>query len=534
MKSHLALAAISAVILSLALAAAAAATPVTPQVNINNATACAVLDNGHVQCWGQNGEGQLGNGTNTESLTPVEVVGIANAVAVASNDAANCALLADRSVRCWGTNGNGQLGDGSGTDSNVPVVVAGLSDAVQISGSEGSFCARHADGGVSCWGSNSFQQFGTADKNARPTPFRIPGVTGAVKVSSGPYNTCVVISGGTVQCLGDNDSGQLGDPTVPASEDRGTPVNVVGVSGATDVVINAEYACAIIAAGAVKCWGSNYSGTLGNGDSSHTNQESAVDVVGLAGATRLSLAWNSVCALLTDATVKCWGNNIEGELGDGTATNSDVPVPVTGLTNVRGISEATEFNHCAWLPGGSVYCWGANGNHALGNAEDNFKALVPVAIPGLDVVTLAWPATAVSASQPLKTKLDKKKKTYTVSTRLTATPHPFVLPAEACGGLVTASVTRSYYVKKTVKGKGKKVKKKVKKYKTYKTARPLVTDGTTCTAPLSLKLAVKFFNGKKVKVTMSAAGSGSLQPASAQKTVKLPKVKTRKKASKRK
>jgi alpha-tubulin suppressor-like RCC1 family protein len=525
----LTLATIAALATTLVLAANASALA-TPQVATSTTATCALLDTGAVKCWGNNNSGQLGNGSFDNSITPVDVTGLADVVDVANGSDTACALLADRTVRCWGSDGDGALGDAPGkVDSNVPVAVAGLTNVIQLSGTRDAFCALVADGTVQCWGDNDYYQFGTGDSNDRETPVVVPGIANAVKVIAGYYNVCALIADGSVKCLGDNDSGQLGDPAVSSGVDSQTAVTVVGLAGATDLSGTREHFCAIVAAGAVKCWGSNWDGELGNGDSTLTSQPSPVDVVGLTGATALSDGRNSVCALLNDGTVKCWGANAEGQLGIGGGGPSIVPVAVPGLSAVRGISDQSYESRCAWMAGGAVHCWGLNDYGQLGNPDLTFKALAPVAVPGVDLVTLPYVAAATAIAQSGKTKLDRKKKNYSVTTQLTVTPNRLLAPAEACNGTATLSAARSYFTYKTVKLKGKKVRKRVKKTTTYKKSAPVTLVGETCVSTVSLKLPVKFFNGKKLKFTHTTTGNGSIRGVTKTKTIKLPKVKSAKK-----
>ena len=125
---------------------------VRPAIVGGESHSCALLANGTVKCWGDNFYGQLGNGTDTPSISPVAVTGLANVVAIASGAWHSCALLADGSARCWGYNNDGELGHGSGPHSSTPVVVSGLVNATAITGGAAHTCALLATGTVKCWG----------------------------------------------------------------------------------------------------------------------------------------------------------------------------------------------------------------------------------------------------------------------------------------------------------------------------------------------------------------------------------------------
>ena len=214
-------------------------------VNITTATsvsarhgdhACATLADGTVQCWGSNGDGQLADGTTIYRLTPVLVSGITTATSVSAGGSMSgshtCAMLADGTVQSWGYNGNGQLGDGTTTDRLTPVLVSGITTATSVSAGGGHTCATLADGTVQCWGYNDKGQLGDGTTTHRLTPVLVSGITTATSVSTGGAHTCAMLADGTVQCWGYNLDGRLGDGT---KTNRLTPVLVSGITTATSV-----------------------------------------------------------------------------------------------------------------------------------------------------------------------------------------------------------------------------------------------------------------------------------------------------------
>jgi hypothetical protein len=186
---------------------------------------CALLSDGTARCWGYNSDGQLGDGTTTQRLTPVAVSGLTNAVAIATGSYHTCALLSDGSARCWGGNNNGQLGDGTTTKRLTPVTVIGLTNTVAIAGGDFHTCVLRSNGTARCWGHNTFGQLGDGTTTQRTTPVTVSGLTNAVAVAGGHFYTCALLSNGGARCWGDNDNGQLGDGT---TTERHTPV-VVGL-----------------------------------------------------------------------------------------------------------------------------------------------------------------------------------------------------------------------------------------------------------------------------------------------------------------
>ena len=358
---------------------------------------CALTSGGAVKCWGSNAMGQLGDGTvGTDRLTPIDVVGLADrVVAIAAGGRHTCALTSGGAAKCWGRNSMGQLGDGtSGTDRLTPVDVAGLSSGVvAIAAGELHTCVLTSGGAVKCTGSNYYGQLGdgTVGTN-RLTPVDVVGLAnGVVAIATGGGHTCALTSGGAVKCWGRNSMGQLGDGTVGTN--RLTPVGVVGLpSGVIAIAGGANHTCALTRGGAVKCWGDNFFGQVG--DAGATIRLTPVDVVGLAGGVvAISTGADHTCALTRSGAVKCWGRNGTGQLGDGTRrTNRLTPVDVAGLASGVVAIAAGELHTCALTSSGVVQCWGYNSFGQLGDDTSWTGRPTPV-----DVVGLAGGVVAISA-----------------------------------------------------------------------------------------------------------------------------------------
>lgn len=289
---------------------------------------CAVVEDGTARCWGRNDFGQLGNGTTTASNVPVVVSDLIGAAAVSVGGYHTCALLADGTARCWGLNWAGQLGDGTNTDSNVPAAVSDLAGAEDISSANGArcindFCPAPVSGGSSCavvsggtalcWGAGYFGQLGDGNYANSNVPIAVAGLATVETVSAGGYHSCALLSDGTVFCWGQNFQGELGNGTTIES---GVPVAVPGLNGVVDVVAGTAFTCALLFDGTVHCWGQDYAYV-------------PMPIAGLTRVLAISAGKdNLTCALLPDGTVWCWGHNNWGELGDGTTTESSIPVRV--------------------------------------------------------------------------------------------------------------------------------------------------------------------------------------------------------------
>ncbi len=361
---------------------------------VGDAHSCETVTDGTVKCWGLNSSGQLGDGTTFNALSPEVAVGITTASSVTAGGAHTCALLSDGTIRCWGLNVSGQLGNSTNTTSSTPVAVTGISNAVGVSAGGDHTCAVLSDGSVKCWGRNVLGQLGDGTQSNSSTPVTVSGISDAVEVSAGGDHTCAVLAGGGVRCWGANSFGQLGNSSQTPSA---TPVIASGVAIAQHISAGANHTCASLSNGGVQCWGDDFSGQLGVlwtliGFVNITFYPTPVTTSFITTATDIAAGLSHTCAVLTDGTAKCWGDNSSGQLGVASNVGFSPPgfgasptttvVPVT----VTGISSATEagagLHHtCARLTGGALRCWGLNNSGQLG---DGTGASSPTPVPVID------------------------------------------------------------------------------------------------------------------------------------------------------
>jgi RHS repeat-associated protein len=325
---------------------------------------CAVISGGSIECWGRNGDGDLGDGTQTGpekcgaeacSRTPVRVSGITNATAVVGGVGFACALLETHHIECWGFGEDGELGNGHFETSLTPVEVSGITNAVAIAAGEVEACAVLSDHTVKCWGSNGSGALGDGktqeEQKSSNVPVAVSGITNAVGVTAANEYVCAVLESGEARCWGRNRSGDLGDgKTQKEQESSDVPVAVSGTTTATSLTANLNHTCALLKSGKVECWGDDEFGDLGNG---HSFEPSAtpVAVSGISTATQLASGYWHTCAVLSSGGVACWGDNLFGELGNGSAVpeESSTPVGVSGITGATTIA-ANEFTTVAYGP----------------------------------------------------------------------------------------------------------------------------------------------------------------------------------------
>jgi alpha-tubulin suppressor-like RCC1 family protein len=343
---------------------------------------CVTAVTGGIKCWGHNDGGQLGDGSAKESGVPVPVKGLSSGMLALAASGDTCAVTVAGALLCWGHNESGQLGNGSMQGSLTPVGVSGLGAGAKAVAAGGLHtCAVNSAGGVLCWGENSSGELGNGTTNASLVPVGVKGLSSGISaVAVGFGHSCAITTGGTVKCWGLDKYGELGDGNASEVPVK-TPVDVKDLLNVVSLASSSLHTCALTKFGQVSCWGHNLDGELGNG----TTFDSPVpqDVMGLPpGIVAIGVGTSHTCAVTMEGGVKCWGNNSFGQLGDNTTMVAHEPVDVVGLSS-GVVAVALGFDHtCAVLTTGAVKCWGGNFYSQLGNGTTT-QSLVPVDVVGL-------------------------------------------------------------------------------------------------------------------------------------------------------
>jgi alpha-tubulin suppressor-like RCC1 family protein len=430
------------------------------QVAAGDAFTCALLNDGTVKCWGYNNVGQLGRDNTANvggaagdmaALTAITLGVGRTATAITAGREHACALLDNGLVKCWGRNAFGALGQGSTTNagdgagtlmSALPVIDLGPAVTVRAIEAGNQFTCALLSGGLSegkvkCWGDNSHGQLGQGDTDHRGDNANEMGANlgaidfgvnkTAIALAVADASVCAILNLGEVKCWGFNGGGELGQGNTTKLGDGGTPsiANAPAVDlgvgkTATAIAAGTNHFCAILNDNTVKCWGNNGQGQLGVGDTANRGDDAnemgdnllAVDLgVGLT-ARAIAAGGSSTCALLSDNSLKCWGDNAQGQLGLGDTDNrgngpnqmgTNLPAINLGTGKAAVSMSVGNANACAVLNDVSVKCWGNNtlGQLGLGNTgalnAPSANAIV------VDTTAPSITTTSPNASSPTRT-----------------------------------------------------------------------------------------------------------------------------------
>jgi alpha-tubulin suppressor-like RCC1 family protein len=364
---------------------AAAIQPLTfRQISAGSGHTCGVTTDNRAYCWGWNEEGQLGDGTTTDSRRPVAVAGNLRFRRMSAGSSRTCGVTTENQAYCWGFNGDGALGDGTTTDRLTPTAVAGGLRFTQVEAGEFHTCGVSSpDNRAYCWGWNARGQVGDGTQgNVRLVPTPVAGGLTVHQVTGGLNHTCAVTLSDAVSCWGWNRYGQLGDSVAGGS--RLTPFRVAGNRRFRQADAGSNTTCGVTTGDRVFCWGNGVFGQVGIGKKSNPLWPKTAVASGHAFRRVSGGALAHTCGETTDNRAFCWGENFHhGELGDGTTTTRLAPVAVVGGLFFAQVS-AGGGHTCGRTPRGVAYCWGDNRRGQLGDGQFSDRSLTPVAVAGVE------------------------------------------------------------------------------------------------------------------------------------------------------
>jgi alpha-tubulin suppressor-like RCC1 family protein len=385
-------------------------------ISVGSSHTCAIASDNLAYCWGDDFIYQLGNGfTSSDQVSPVAVTtsGVLLGKTILNISAANghtCAIASDNQSYCWGEDFDGQLGNGATSGDQVSPVAVDIGSALtgktisSVSAGATHTCAVASDNLAYCWGSDTYGELGngaTAGAQVIPVAVVTSGVLSGktiLSISSGGVHTCAIASDNLAYCWGNDTFSQLGNGATSGDQVSPLAVDTSGVlSGKTILSISAGYShtCAIASDNLAYCWGSDTYGQLGNGATS-SNQASpvAVDTSGvLSGKTIVSIKSGAdhTCAIASDNLAYCWGDDGDGQLGNGATSStqvSPVAVDTSGVLSGKTISRISAMGDagagtshtCVIASDNLAYCWGSDANGQLGNGATSGNQVSPVAV----------------------------------------------------------------------------------------------------------------------------------------------------------
>ncbi len=364
----------------------------------------ALASDGTVWSWGSNVNGFLGDGTTVNRSRPVLVQNLSQIAQISAGETHSLVVSRDGTIKTWGEGDHGQLGDGAARFSNTPVDVPLGSPAIEgVAGWFRSYAILE-NGTLWSWGYNYYGQLGDGTVTRRDMPVSVSTLNNVVAVAGGQNHSLALLANGQVWAWGLNSEGKLGieDPYVSSSVED-TPRHVPSLSNVQAIAAGWEHSLALLQDGTVRGWGDNYFGQLGDG--TRNDRPVPTLVAGLHNVQAIAAGGDFSLALKSDGTVWAWGNGYFGQIGNGATNDSLSPLQVQHLENISAI--AAGVNHALALEGGCdvVWSWGFNSDGQLGDGRTHMSHVlgdysptpVPVAI-GNGAFNSLWPPGGPGAS----------------------------------------------------------------------------------------------------------------------------------------
>jgi alpha-tubulin suppressor-like RCC1 family protein len=408
------------------------ASPLSARITANQTHSLAVKFDGSVWAWGDNTYGELGDGTTSSRLSPVQAAITGAVTQVSTGWYHTLALKADRSVWAWGYNAQGEIGDGTTNQRATPTqvnVLTGLTSVTGVAAGQYHSVAVKSDGTVWGWGYNAYGQIGDGSTTSRVVPVQavlLPGVM--IQVAAGANHTLALRNDGTVWGWGYNGYGQLGDGT---QTNRTSAVQVLGLTNVIAIAAGPNHSLALRRDGTVWAWGDGYNGQLGDGGTSLAT--SIVRVSGLTGIIAIAGGDYHSLAVKSDGTVWAWGDNTYGELGNASNTASNVPVQALGLSGATAVAAGSYFSMALDQNDGKIWVWGHNGAGQLG-IGNTVDSTVPEAGPaGFLVSSPPTPQQFVAVAPCRVADTRNPTGTFGGPSIPGGTARTFPIPSSSCG-----------------------------------------------------------------------------------------------------
>ena len=378
---------------------ALATTP--PQINevsVGEGHSCAVTSDNTLSCWGWNEDGQVGNGTTIDRVSPQGIAGEIVWSSVSAGRQHSCGISASLSLYCWGDNqgpetfgaqvGSGQLGLGDLIDRFAPTRVGTRTDWASVSSGSYHTCAIASAGALYCWGQNLQSAVGDGTQSARLSPVRVGSTVNWRSVSAGDDFTCGVSTLNALYCWGFNYFGQLGTGD---TVNRSVPTRIAATVEWSQVSAGANHVCGLTVGGSLYCWGWGLYGQLGGG----TRPEeitSPTQVGTRMDWARVSAGGSHTCGMTISGLVYCWGFNSLGQVGSGQAAEViSAPALVSGGLVWTSIDAGGNAS-CAVSSDAKLFCWGpdsiANQGASTGGAQRTPLQVLPLA-DGQQIITFS-------------------------------------------------------------------------------------------------------------------------------------------------
>jgi len=340
---------------------------------------CGLTGEGKAYCWGGNTEGQLGDGTRQGRVTPTPVATELRFASLKAGGNRTCGLTEDGALHCWGSNQIGAVGNGSVGDVTTPQAVALPAPVAQVGVGYMHTCALLQDGRAYCWGNNAQGMLGTGStQSVVGAPEVVSGGLSFASISVGYEAMCGLTADGAAYCWGWNLYGELGNGT--RQDPRDAPTAVLGGHVFRQLVAGGGpchgETCGIDTAGKTWCWGKNYQRTFELPDGWVTVPTA---VHGDPGFQTILPAPLMVCGITSDDALYCWGDPVDGQLGDGSTQSVVTPTRVMPGRGIASVSLG--WAHiCVVTTDGEAWCWGDNSHEQLGNGANPLGWLVPVPV----------------------------------------------------------------------------------------------------------------------------------------------------------